>query len=106
MIDVAHHRHHRRPAASKLSLVSFLGNFQHHFFFQRNNAHYATERFRECRSRRYIQRLVDAGEDTAVEQVFSKLPSRAHPAFSASSRMVMPSVIVTSSRAGVAPAVQ
>src|SRR6266446_4377456 len=68
VIDVAHHRHHRRPRLQTF-LGLFLRNLEHHLLFERDHAHYSTERFRKCRCCRHVQRLVDAGKHAAVEQV-------------------------------------
>ena len=72
VIDVAHHRHDRRPRLQTL-LGLFLSNFQHHLFFQRNDAHHSAERFCECRCRRHVQRLVDARENAPVEQILQDI---------------------------------
>src|SRR5713101_1201762 len=68
VIDVAHHRHHRRPRLQTF-LGLFLRNLEHHLLFERDHAHYSTERFRKCRCCRHVQRLVNAGKHAAVEQV-------------------------------------
>ncbi len=71
VIDVAHYRHDRRPRFQTF-LGLFLRNLEHHLLFQRDNAHHSAERLGKCRSRRNIQRLVDAGENTPVEQVLQE----------------------------------
>ncbi len=55
----------------------FLGDFEHHLFFKRNDAHDSAERFRERRRRRHVERLVDAGEYPSIEQRLQKI-FRAH----------------------------
>src|SRR5260370_3268428 len=69
VIDVAHHRHHRRPWFQAFPGL-FLRYLKYHLLFERHDAYYSAERFGKSRCRRHIQRLVDAGEDAAVEQVF------------------------------------
>src|SRR5438876_399797 len=72
VIDVAHYRHHRWTRLQTF-LGLFLRNFQHHLFFEGNHVHHSAERLSKCRSRRHVQRLVDAREDAAVEQVIQQV---------------------------------
>ena len=76
VVDVPHHRHHWGPWLQTF-LGLFLRNFQHHLFFEGDHVHHSAERLSKCRSRRHVQRLVDAREDAAVEQVFQQV-FRAH----------------------------
>ncbi len=66
VIDVAHHGNHRRPRLQTF-LRLFLRDFQHHLFFQRDDAHDSAERFRKRSRRRHIQRLVNAGENAPIQ---------------------------------------
>ena len=67
VVHMTHDRHHRRPR-----LQTFFGLFlcylEYHFFFKRDHAHHATERFRERRRRRHVERLVDAGKHPSIQQ--------------------------------------
>ena len=67
VIDVAHHRDHRRPRL-QIFLGLFLRNLENHFLFEGNHAHDAIECFRDLRRRGNIKRLVDARENTAIHQ--------------------------------------
>ncbi len=72
VIDVAHHRHYWRPRLQTF-LGLFLRNFQHHLFFQRDDAYHSAERFRQGRRCRHVQRLIDAGEYAAVQQILQEI---------------------------------
>ncbi len=76
MVDVSHHRDHRRPRLQTLFGL-FFRNLQHHLLFQGDHTHHAAERFGQCRCCRHIQRLVDAGKDATIQQRFQQF-FRAH----------------------------
>ena len=69
VIHVAHDRDYGRTRLEAF-LGFFLGNFQNHFFFEGNDAHHAAECFGQSGGGRHVQRLVDAGEDAAIQQIF------------------------------------
>src|SRR6202795_2858408 len=72
--SVIHVAHHGDDWLTRLEafLGFFLGNFKNHFLFKRNDADYAAERFGEGGSGGHVKSLVDAGEDTAIEQIFEQ----------------------------------
>src|SRR5208283_739785 len=51
----------------------FLRYFQNHFLFERNHAHHAVERLRQLRRRVYVQRLIDAGEHSTIQQSLQQI---------------------------------
>src|SRR5712692_8544731 len=67
VVYVAHHGHDRRTRREILGLF-FLGDLLDHLFFKRDYLDDAVERLRETGGRGSVERLVDAGEDAAVEQ--------------------------------------
>src|SRR5258706_296086 len=76
VIDVAHHGHDGR---SRLKILRFFfaGDFLNHVFFKRQHLNDAIKRFRESRCGRRIKRLVNTGEDAAIQQKFQDF-LRAH----------------------------
>ena len=72
VIHVAHDGNNGR-ARLEAFLGFFLGNFQDHFFFKRDDTDYAAERFGQSGGGGHIERLVDAGEDASVQQIFEQL---------------------------------
>ena len=72
VIHVAHDGNHGR-ARLEAFLGLFLGNFQNHFFFERDDAYYAAKGLGQSGGGRHVERLVDAGEDAAVQQIFQQL---------------------------------
>src|ERR1700682_4891628 len=67
VIDVAHHRHNGRPWL-KILRFFFPGDFLNDIFFKCEHFDDAIECFRKARSRCRVERLIDAGEDAAIEQ--------------------------------------
>ncbi len=54
----------------KVFRLFFPGNFLNDVFLERQHFNNAVKCFREARGRRRIERLIDAGEDSAIEQNF------------------------------------
>ena len=69
VIDVAHHSHHGR-ARHKIFRLFFLGDFRTTSSSNVMHVDDAVERFRKARRCRRVERLVDAGEDPAIQQNF------------------------------------
>ena len=81
VVHVAHHGHHR-SARQQISRALFLDLFfLDELLFERDHLHDSVERFGEAGRRRHVQRLVDAGENAAVEQASSAIPWRGYRAF-------------------------
>src|SRR5581483_1614776 len=72
VIDVAHHSDDGRTRL-EIFLGLFLGDFEHHFVFERDDGDDAVEGFGELRSGRDIERLIDAGKDPLVEKHFKQI---------------------------------
>src|SRR5580700_6132728 len=68
VIHVTHYGHDRsaRHFVARALFLHFF--FLHQLFFERDHLHHAVERFGQIRRSRHIQRLIDAGKYTAVEQ--------------------------------------
>ncbi len=71
VVDVAHYGDDRRTRL-EIFLGLFLGDFEHHFVFERDDGDDAVERFGELGGSRRIERLVDAGENSLVEKNFEQ----------------------------------
>src|SRR4029077_4955843 len=72
VVDVGHGGEDmRRRVPSLLGL--FPGDLEHHFVVERNYGDDAVERLRELRGSVRIERLVDAGENSLVEENFQKI---------------------------------
>src|SRR3984957_20842099 len=68
VIDVAHHGHYRR-ARNFIAGAFFLDAFfLNHLLFERNYLHDSVKRFRQAGRSRHVERLIDAGENAAVQQ--------------------------------------
>src|SRR5208282_5923501 len=67
VVHVAHDRNDGRTRP-EVFLGLFLGDFQHHLFFEGDDADHTIEGLREVRGGLHIKSLVDAGEDAAIEQ--------------------------------------
>ncbi len=68
VVDVAHHGDHRR-ARLQIARALFLDFFfLNDLLFERDHLHDSVEGFGKVRGRGHIERLVDAGENAAVEQ--------------------------------------
>src|SRR4029077_6629815 len=72
VIDVAHDGDDGRPWL-EMFLGFFLGDFQHHFVFERDDSDDAVKGFRQLRRSGRIKSLVDAGENSLVEENFQKV---------------------------------
>src|SRR5271168_4530978 len=72
VVDVAHHGDDGRTRLQTF-LGFFLGNLEHHLFFERDDADDAAEGLRQGGGGVHVEGLVDTGENAAVEQVFQKI---------------------------------
>jgi hypothetical protein len=68
VVDVTHHGNNRSSWHFVAGALFFDLLFLHQLFFERNDLHDAAKRFRQTCSGRHIERLVDAGENSAIEQ--------------------------------------
>ena len=66
VVHVAHDGDHRRTGLETF-LGLFFGDFQHHFFFEGNHADDAAKGLGQSGGGGNVQRLVDAGEDSAIQ---------------------------------------
>src|SRR5580704_5190021 len=68
VIDVAHHRDYRRARNFIASAFFLDAFFLNHLLFERNYLHDSVKRFRQAGRSRHVERLIDAGENAAVQQ--------------------------------------
>ncbi len=72
VVYVAHHGDHGRARLQIAGALFFDLLFLNELLLERDHLHDPVEGFREVRGRRNVQRLVDAGENSAVEQDFQQ----------------------------------
>ena len=73
VVHMPHHSDYWRARYGVSGGVFLLLFFLNQLLFKADRAHYAVKRFRQRGGRGHVQRLVDAGEDAAVEQGFQQI---------------------------------
>ena len=68
VVHVAHHGHHRGPRLQHGRLFFLAADVEHHFLFERAHRHHTAEHLGQRRRRLHVERLVDAGKNSLVEQ--------------------------------------